>query len=218
MKIINFKSEPKKSPFAPEWDYFLAEQKIENVDFKKLFLFLKEKEKSILKIKIDKRKKNVDGYTGLGDNSTTSRYGQYNVFNWKNKELIKLKQSIIKLHNNYLNYLSIKPSKNVFISCWFNVIKKNQRINTHLHGVNPDSYLSGNICVSTEGTSTYYINPVNVINDPVVYKSKNEEGKITLFPSKIPHYTDVYLGRKDRLTIAFDLFLVSNRNKVVKLI
>ena len=114
--------------------------------------------------------------------------------------------------------MSIKPSKNVFISCWFNVIKKNQRINTHLHGVNPDSYLSGNICVSTEGTSTYYINPVNVINDPVVYKSKNEEGKITLFPSKIPHYTDVYLGRKDRLTIAFDLFLVSNRNKVVKLI
>ncbi len=93
MHIINFKSNPAKTPFAPEWNYFITESSIKDVDFKKLFVFLKKKEKSILKIKLDKDRTNVDGYTGLGKNSTTSRYGYYNVFDWKNKELDKLKKT-----------------------------------------------------------------------------------------------------------------------------
>ena len=35
MDVINFKSEPKKTPFAPEWNYYLAEEIIKDVDFKK---------------------------------------------------------------------------------------------------------------------------------------------------------------------------------------
>ena len=81
----------------------------------------------------------------------------------------------------------------------------------------PDTYLSGNICVNCVDTSTYYINPVNVINDPQIYKSKNEIGKLTLFPSNIPHYTDPHKSSEDRLTIAFDLFLISTRENTIKL-
>ena len=217
MKIINFKSNPAKTPFAPEWNYFMAESNIKNVNFKKLFVFLKKKEKNILKIKLNKNRTNVDGYTGLGKNSITSRYGYYNVFDWKNKELDNLKKSIIKSHKTYLKYLSIKPSKNIFIACWFNILKKNESIDKHLHGVTPDTYLSGNICVNCVDTSTYYINPVNVINDPQIYKSKNEIVKLTLFPSNIPHYTDPHKSSEDRLTIAFDLFLISTRENTIKL-
>ena len=217
MKIINFKSSPANTPFAPEWNYFLSESNIKDVDFKKLFVFLKKKEKSILKIKLNKDRTNVDGYTGLGENSTTSRYGYYNVFDWKNKELYKLKKNIIKSHKAYLKYLSLKPGKNIFIACWFNILKKNQSIGKHLHGVTPDTYLSGNICVNCVETSTYYINPVNVLNDPQIYRSKNEVGKLTLFPSNIPHYTDTHVGNEDRLTIGFDLFLISNREQTRRL-
>ena len=102
MDVINFKSEPKKTPFAPEWNYYLAEEIIKDVDFKKLFKFLKLKENKVLKLKTT-----TDGYTGLGPNSTTAKHGQYNVFKWKNKEIVKLKQNIILLHNNFLNYLRI---------------------------------------------------------------------------------------------------------------
>ena len=41
MNVISFKSEPKRTPFAPEWNYYLAEEVITDVDFKKLFKFLK---------------------------------------------------------------------------------------------------------------------------------------------------------------------------------
>ena len=52
MKIINFKSNPAKTPFAPEWNYFMAESNIKNVNFKKLFVFLKKKRKKYIKNKI----------------------------------------------------------------------------------------------------------------------------------------------------------------------
>ena len=35
----------------------------------------------------------------------------------------------------------------------------------------------------------------------------NKPGKITIFPSVLPHYTDEYKGNKERITIAFDIFV-----------
>ena len=209
MDVINFKSEPKKTPFAPEWNYYLAEEIIKDVDFKKLFKFLKLKENKVLKLKTT-----TDGYTGLGPNSTTAKHGQYNVFKWKNKEILKLKQNIILLHNNFLNYLNIKLNKTVYINSWFNVLKKNQSIAKHLHGTTPDSYLSGNICISCEDTSTVYLNPINPINDPITYESKNTMGKIILFQSNIPHYTTPNNSDKDRMTLAFDLLLYKQKHSI----
>ena len=42
-KMINFKSEPKKTFFAPEWDYYLFERNIDKIDFVNLanFIFAK---------------------------------------------------------------------------------------------------------------------------------------------------------------------------------
>jgi hypothetical protein len=39
-QIINFKSKPKETPFAPEWNYFLIEDMIKDVDFKSLAQFI----------------------------------------------------------------------------------------------------------------------------------------------------------------------------------
>ena len=209
MNIINFKSEPKRTPFAPEWNYYLAEELITDVDFKKLFKFLKTQEQKVLKLKTT-----TDGYTGLGSNSTTAKNGKYNIFKWKNKEITKLKNNIVLLHNKFLEHLNIKTDNKVYINSWFNVLKKNQSIKIHLHGTTPDSYLSGNVCISCDGTSTIYVNPINTVNDPVTYESKNEIGKIILFQSNIPHYTTVHKSEKERITIAFDLMMYKNTNSV----
>ena len=40
----------------------------------------------------------------------------------------------------------------------------------------------------------------------LIYSSKNEVGKITLFPNWIEHYTDKHISPKERITVAFDLF------------
>ena len=209
MDIINFRSEPKRTPFAPEWNYYLAEEVIVDVDFKKLFKFLKTQEQKVLKLKTT-----TDGYTGLGSNSTTAKHGQYNVFKWRNKEITKLKNNIILLHNKFINYLNIKIDSKIYINSWFNILRKKQSIKTHLHGTTPDSYLSGNICVSCDGTSTIYINPINTINDPVTYKSKNIVGKIILFQSNIPHYSTPHKNDKERMTIAFDLIIHKQKHSV----
>tara|TARA_R100001086_G_scaffold241618_1_gene168649 strand:+ start:74 stop:793 length:720 start_codon:yes stop_codon:yes gene_type:complete len=202
-RIINFKSEPKNNPFAPEWNYVLTETIIKDVDFLSLAKFFKNKEKSILKLKTT-----TDGFTGLDSNSTTVRHENYNVFNWKNKELNKLKKNIVELHNSFLKKLNIKVSNTLFIKCWVNIMKKNEQIKKHIHGFHPNIYLGGHICISCNGTSTYYINPVNQINNPYTYRSQNTIGKLTLFQNCIPHYTDIHQSDEKRITLAFDLSLV----------
>ena len=84
-------------------------------------------------------------------------------------------------------------------------MKKGEKINPHLHDISPNCYLGGHICIQCNDTSTYYLNPLDQINEPSTFKSKNEVGKITLFQQYITHYTDVHKSNKERITIAFDL-------------
>ena len=43
------------------------------------------------------------------------------------------------------------------------------------------------------------------IDDPSYYSSKNIDGKLTLFPSYIPHFTTEHKSDSNRITLAFDL-------------
>ena len=211
-ELINFKSKPKNNPFAPEWDNHLAEITLKNINTNKLAIFLKKKEKEVLKLKISN-----DGYTGL-KNHTTTRHKEYNVFNFKNTEITKLKKQILKVHNKFLKQLNIEPVKSLYIKGWFNIMKKNEFIKPHAHGWDQDTYLGGHFCVQCNNTSTYYINPINQLCEPATYKSKNVEGKLTLFQNFIPHYTDAHKGNRKRITIAFDLCIIPALEKSIKII
>ena len=218
-KLFNFKSLTKKNYFAPEWNYYIIEDIIKDVNFKSFSKFLIKKEKELLKITKPVNKESLDGYTGLGVNSITSRYDSFNVFNFKNKKILKIKKAILKIHKKLLDHLNIEIPKNLWIQCWFNVMRKGESIKPHIHGTDPDTYLGGHICVQVENTHTNYINPVNQINDPEIYYSKNEIGKITLFQNCIPHFTDIHNSDEERITIAFDLMVSEKHGKnFVKLI
>jgi len=219
-KIINFKSKPKKTPFAPEWNYFMCETLFKDINCKNLSKFLLSKQKEILKLDLTIRSDSsdyTDGFTGLGSNTTTARFGKYNVFNFKNKEVQKLKKAIIESHNFFLKALNVPSPDSLYIQCWYNVMDKGQKIKAHLHGVDPTSYLGGHFCVQVKDTSTYYINSINQLNKPNAYESKNEIGKLTLFQSCIPHYTDENKDDSKRITIAFDLFTEEARDNLIKL-
>ena len=69
-----------------------------------------------------------------------------------------------------------------------------------------------------DDTYTYYINPINQINDPEIYDSKNQVGKITLFQNNIPHFTNEHKIKKERITIAFDLSLKKHSENYLKII
>jgi hypothetical protein len=219
MKLINFKSKPKLTPFAPEWNYFLIESTVNNIDFKKLTKYLLSKEKEILKLPCTTKEDKVsDGYTGLGKDSVSSRYDKYNVFFWKNKEITILKKNIIEIHDKFLKLLKLDIPKKLYIQSWVNIMRKGEQIKPHIHNTEADTYLGGHICIQCNDTSTIYMNPVNQLNDPETYVSKNEVGKLTLFQSNLPHYTDIHNFDEERITIAFDLFLNKKCDNYLQLI
>jgi len=218
INITKVISEPKKTPFAPEWSYFFVESFTKNIDFKKLEKFLLKKEKDIMKLPntiIDNQIS--DGYTGLGKNSTTARFNEYNLLSWNNSEIKKLKEAIKETHDKFLKKLKINKPKQLFVKCWVNIMRKGEQIKPHIHNTSSDCYLGGHISVKCNDTYTHYINSINQINDPELFSIKNEIGKITLFQNYIPHYTDIHNGIEERITIAFNLNITKNHNNEIQL-
>jgi len=200
-QLINFKSEKKKTYFAPEWNHFIFEGIINDVDFSKVSKLILENEKNI---KQSYEYKGYDGNTGLGD-SLTARFSFYNVLEWPDEEIIKLKNHIKKFHLLFLQEMRLKIQDEMYIQCWANVMRKGEQIKPHIHGTSEETYLGGHICIQCKNTSTHYINPVNQLKNPEIYSSENKVGKITLFENCLPHYTDIHNSDDERITIAFDL-------------
>ena len=218
------RSEPALTPFAPKYEYIIGETIIKNIDTKKIAKFILSEEDEILKkYKVStKSNETVDAYTGLGSNSITSRYEYFNLFNFSDKEpeLLKLKYQIKKSYNDFLKELGLANwmLRPVYIQCWANVMRKGQQIKPHIHSVGPHCYLGGHFCVQAKDTNTYYMNPMNQINEPLAMKSPNIPGKLTLFQNSLPHYTDKYEGDSERITIAFDLTLEEAKSQKVSFI
>jgi hypothetical protein len=213
MKVerIRFQSNPKETFFAPEWDYSLYEAFLDDINCKKLAKIILKKEKQIKNNFNDEvvsayyGNSSKDGNTGLGLDSLTSRYPFFNVLTWKEKEIQKLKNKILEFYLSVLKETGA-PRVNTWIKCWANVMRENQQIRPHIHSVYSNCYLGGHLIVQTSGSFTGYVPVANQINNPDIYKSINTPGKITIFPSNIPHFTSKYEDKHlERITIAFDI-------------
>ena len=215
VKITKMKSDPKRTFFAPEYDYTIFETVNKEINFEELAKFILSKEKEIVSLPVT-----GDAYTGMREDSTTTRFDKYNVFKWKDKNIEMLKHFICNFHDDIVGkYFKQELPKELYIQCWANIMRKGDQIKPHLHNIGPTCYLGGHICVQCDDTSTYYINPINQINDPMTFESKNRVGKISIFPNNIPHYTDIQKSDKERITIAFDLMIENpNKDNYVRLI
>ena len=202
-KVIHITNEPLKNKFNPSFNYFIYENMLE-LNFEKLKHDILNLEKDI----IEKYPPYNDGNTELGSNSLTSRFIHYNLLQIDETKF--LKDIIRKKHDDFSNILEYEIGDTYYVQCWANVMRKGEQIKTHSHAKNNYSYLSGHICVHTENTNTHYIAPY-FINE---FSSKNELGKITLFPSWLRHYTDE-VNTDLRITIAFDIIEEESFNKYV---
>ena len=203
MNIVKFKSDPPLTDFAPTWDYTMGEDFLDLSDtqIQEIKELIVNKEKDIL---LNTKASNIDGYTGLGSSSITSRFESFNILNWPNNICKELESQILLKYKVFLETLQVKR-RNVFIQCWANILRKNQSMKPHIHSTDPYTYLGGHICITDNNTETCYINPINQLNDPVIHSSKNIPGKITFFQNNIPHYTTVNKSDQLRITLAFDI-------------
>ena len=188
----------KASPLGLSNNIWHFEYNLKNIDFEKLNLFLLEFEKELLK-----KEPLNDGGTGLL-NGVTSRYQYYNLLKQDHNEIRKLEEQIKIVLKTFLNFKKIYLKK-IYILCWFNVLRKNEKVEIHRHisinGIH-SSFISGHINTTLNNTSTFYTD----LSEQTNIEVPNELGKLTLFPSYIPHYTNKNLMDNERISIAFDVY------------
>lgn len=212
MPVDSLKSPDKKSPLAPEYWLVIAEYDLEGINWDRLSNFILYKEKEIKNLNIPNNKLD-DGKTLLGLQSLTARFKHFNVLKWEHPEVFKLKDLLYSQYLCLLSELNIPRSK-TFIQCWANVLRDGENIALHSHGYDEYTYLSGHITVQCNNTSTIYINPFTYGADTIEVPKLNIPGKVTFFTSNIPHYTDVHIGKKERISIAFDIFLARGTHMI----
>ena len=194
MKITNFQNNNICNPFNPVYSYYIAED-ILPIDTKVLTQFLLYKEKELLK----KYPPNYAGGTGVNKNSLTTRYIYYNLLEFDDVSF--LKNYIRKAHDKFVEKIGVAIEKNYYVQCWYNVLRKKEKIKNHQHFYSNEGYLTGHICVNVNNTSTYYESPY--FKKP--HEVPNIPGQITLFPGWMGHYTDEVKEDFERVTIAFDI-------------
>ncbi len=206
MRIHHSYSDPPKTPYCPSWDYSIGFKTLP-INVEKLSKTCLEKERGIKKLPNQYHMgKEVDGYTGLGKNSTTSRFGiMPNILGWNTPETNLLKKNVKSSIIEYNKQLGNPTPQYLWVRCWVNIMRFGEKIQPHMHSVQNSCYLSAHFTVQCNDTSTCYINPINTLNEPEIYEEKNKAGSFSIFPSYIPHYTTRHYSFKPRITIAMDI-------------
>ena len=196
MKLFYLKSELPKTELAPNYKYVILESQLNDTNL------------ILLREEILNREKQITD----GRNISKSRYRFFDKNFW-HKPIIQSLENEIKEHViKYLGYQLLDVPNELYIQSWVNVMRNDQSIDIHQHDYTEHSFISGNICITTQDTKTHYINPNNYFTlNKQAHHSENIPGKITIFPSALPHYTDEYKGDKERITIAFDIFVKDHK-------
>ncbi len=192
-QVILFESDEPKTIFAPTYRWHMYEGEVQVKDIRDTIL---KRENEI----INTHEYESDWNTGLGKDSMTSRSSSYNLLDWEEADHIR--DIIRNSHDNLVTTLDANMWEDkIYVQCWANVLRKGQKIKPHQHWNSQYTYLGGHICLDDYNTHTHYVNPYT----KKTFKSKNEKGKVHLFPNWLEHYTDPYEGDDVRVTIAFDI-------------
>jgi len=207
MIVERLKSLHPITDISPQWDIPIFQTQwndVEKID--KIRNFLIEIEPRILAIET-----HHDAATGLGEDSVTSRFSLYNLFDFAN-ECPELNDLLNFLRASYLNFCHLEhlEVQELEMALWYNIVRQGHGIDEHKHGAGPDVYLSGNMHLDDyPHTTTYYRAP---IDDTQIFPAENKKGGLTLFPSYVPHGVNKNEKEQLRLSIAFDLRLAGTES------
>lgn len=159
----------------------------------------------------------------FGGEWLSGRFEHYNLFYYDHEELRYLESFIREQYSNYMQAIGL-PVGPCYIRAWANAYTPNTGLVWHNHfealtGVEGPvwSHVSGNVCIRTFGTRTWYLSPFlgGVGHDAFglgyeypadVLGIENRVGECFLFPSWLVHRTEKNLNPTDtRMTLAFDI-------------
>ena len=197
---LEFLNNNPPSPLGIKIPYWQWKSDILKFNEKEVCKFLLKTEKEIM----EKYPPSHDGGVGL-PTSLVSRHRFFNFFNFKHKTT-KILQKFIK--DNIKLFFKEFPKKfntsDLSIICWYNVIKKWEKLSYHNHRpleIAGSSFISGHLTIACDKTSTHYYSLCKKFH----WEVKNIPGSLIIFPSYVPHETDVHLGKHPRIMIAFDI-------------
>ena len=139
--------------------------------------------------------------TGLGNDSITSRFPYFSVFDFEHPFVERIR-SVLEYMQDICTITKTNWHSHLYAQSWFNVMRNGQKINFHSHGMNEDILYGFHITIETQNTSTIYHNPFDTKQ---IIEVPNDIGTITLFPNYIPHQTTTYEGNDVRISIAGDI-------------
>jgi hypothetical protein len=187
---------PSKSEMLPAFEIMLHNSSIDIENREQLVKVALQEYPNILALK--------SKYSEADPFWITGKLWAYNFLDF-NYPCVRYLQKFI--HAKYLEYAlfcNIDISKPVYVRCWVNFITNNKMINPHhhagLHGDSPVeySYISGNLCLQTENTSTCFSHPISHID--IHREIPNVDGELILFPSFLMHrITPVTKGKRNSL-------------------
>lgn len=203
MEIIEFKNfSTPETPFAVDICYKIGIIDLSNhIDILQMRDFLLSKETQLIE-QFPNDGNYVgdfsDGSTGLGGNSVTARFAHYTL--WQYEEMNTLVEQVEKNLELYLQKVEEEWDEPIFSQAWFNVMRKGEKIKAHRHTCDEYSYLSAHFTVDAKDTYTHYFNPITGDR----WSERNQNGKLTIFPSWLAHETDRVTDDQQRITIAMD--------------
>jgi hypothetical protein len=190
--LIRFCGLKQKNPFAPIFDVPIWMNSIDKNLIDKVLVIVKENEKDF----------------------SNTKWTDYNFFEWSQHEVQKIKEQIKFNINCFLQELNVPIPSNLWINGWIFPQKKNMNLKLHNHATHENSFLSGNIVLTHNCTTTNYEIPFISLNEGL-FKVKNHQGAITLFPSYLPHCVDS-LSDEERYSIGFDIITEDGMNCFLK--
>ncbi len=198
MQTIRFKNPIPETDFAPQWNFTIGVWNFLDSDNLKIIReFLISKEADILDLP-----SNGDAGTGVDDNSITTRFGSYNLFDFVD-QCPELDILLDWLRTSYMEFIQHESSEicECEIVCWYNILRDGEGMDEHIHNDTNNAYLSGNIQMSEFDTQTNYRSPMSDENVQI----NGPSGQLIMFPSFVPHGVNhEYQG--ERISIAFDLY------------
>lgn len=181
--LHRWKSWEPNTPFAPVFDLPIW---VEDIDTS----FIED-----LKIEIEKN----------NPGSYKDTWRTYNIFKWDNPSVKSLQSHIIRVYNDFSDSLEFPKQKleDLWIRGWAVVLNPEESVPKHCHSYHENTFLSGNLMISDNQTTTDYFIP-HLSDYYGSWKCENKSGRITLFPSWTLH--EVKPTEEKRFSIGFDLF------------
>ena len=137
----------------------------------------------------------------------TARLGYYNFLDFDYPQIRSLETFIVESYKEFLMGIQTPTEDKIYCHAWVNIIRKGEQITKHNHADAHTnlpgcySYLSGNLTIEAENTSTNYESPYN----GQLHRIPNKNGSLTIFPSFVMHHTSINKSEFPRLSLAFDI-------------